>query len=355
MGDVLSHDAVDHQRQRPLRLLVDVAVLFFFPQGLYRLEDPGVLLAGGVVFSPREIGDLVHHRRAAGQLADHGVPQIAHGLRIHVLEGAGVLFHSVDVSPRLVSEGVRPHEGFGLVEGEVGDLVYVFHRGGQRPQSVAHAVETELQLKERDQRVEVGVAAPLSDAGDGTLDLPRPRQHRGDGSGDRHPHVVVAVDADIGEGAGHPLHGHADHVWEHPAVGVAEDHPRRARLKSGVHHGQNVVRSVAVAVEKVFRVEQDFLSRRSEESYRVPDHPEILLRRGPQHLAYLVQRAFSVENGAGHRRRRRSCQKVAFFSRHAGVGGGREDAELRALRSHVAQRVKKLPPGVVRDHARLDI
>lgn len=107
--------------------------------------------------------------------------------------------------------------------------------------------------------------------------------HRGQGVGDGAAGVVLGVDAQARAGVREdgPDDG-GDLRREHAAVGVAEHHDIGAGLARGADDRLGVDRVQRIAVEEVLAVEEDPAALGTEVGDGVPDHREVLLRRGPQ-------------------------------------------------------------------------
>ena len=184
-----------------------------------------------------------------------------------------------------------------------------------------------------------------------------PRKDRRDCRRLRHAQVVVTVYADPPPGMPlrHGLRHHADDVREHPAVGVAEDDPGRARFEGLVDGPHGVGRGIRPSGEEVLRVEDHFLPGVPEHTDALADQPEIFLRRGAEDFRDLIQLGLAVD----HRRRdgRRSRQPeelvVPGIGPHAGSPG--EDREFRAFELQVPEGFEERGVLFGGDHPGLDI
>ena len=163
-----------------------------------------------------------------------------------------------------------------------------------------------LQLQRRDDGDEIGIAAALAEPVQRALDLPRAGAHRGERIRHGLFGVVVGVDADMI--AGNFFADFADDaldlVRQRAAIGVAQHHPARAFLVSGLRAGERISGLGLVAVEEMLAVEQHFAALGLGGAHGVADRGEVLFLRGLERDAHVIVPGLGDEaDGVGLARR----------------------------------------------------
>ena len=124
--------------------------------------------------------------------------------------------------------------------------------------------EVALQQKRRDQRYEIGVAAPFAKAVQRALNMPRSSEHGGERIGDRIAGVVMRVNAKMrSRDMLRYLRDDArDLMRERSAIGIAKHDPSGARRMGGLGDLQRVVFVGLEAVEEMLAIEDHLAARR---------------------------------------------------------------------------------------------
>jgi len=218
--------------------------------------DKGVLEGILADIAIAQLFELVAERRPARVLAEHEVGLLpAHALRRHDLVGLGVLEHAILMDAGLVSEGVGANDGLVRLHREACDRLQHLRGpdqlGAVDPGPVRQPVAPHLQR--HGDFFERGVTGPLTDAVDGTFDLPRARSNTAQRVGDGDPEVVVTVG---GDGAlvqpRHRIQQHLDQlsilVRDQIADRIGHVDRRRPGLDRGLDHLDQKIRVGAGAV-----------------------------------------------------------------------------------------------------------
>lgn len=158
------------------------------------------------------------------------------------------------------------------------------HILGRQARFVPH-----FQDERRNEGDQVGVAAPLAKAVQGTLHLPCAGTHRRQTVGDRVAGIVVAMDAKMltGDMLGHRPDDSFDVVGKRAAVGIAQHDPSRAGLMRRLEATQGVLGVVLVAIEEVLGVEQHFRHLVLGQLDAVRDHPQVFFEIDVERGAHL--------------------------------------------------------------------
>ncbi len=273
----------DEQGEGGLRPFEMVSLML---EALDRLQD--LFVEVGILLEVEfEFAGLEDHIRTPGQFRDHHPPGVAHRFGRDVFVRLRVLLDGADVHPPLVGERRLPDIGLVDAGRQVRHLVHVTRKLRQRGKALRrHAVEAHLQLQRREDRTEIGVAAPLPHPVDRPLHHRRARADRREGVGDRHVPVVVGVDSErlahaTGDLADDPL----DVLRERSAVRVAQRDPVGPPLLRRLQGQEGVPGIGPVAVEEVLGVVDHLGQVRPEIRDRFADHPEVLLERRVDRLA----------------------------------------------------------------------
>ena len=163
-----------------------------------------------------------------------------------------------------------------------------------------NALIAELELKVGDDRDEVGVTAALADPIDGALHLGGADAHRSDGIGDCDLGIIVAMDRDSAfDRAERGAHRLFDISRQPAAVGIAQADGIGAGLADGADAVHRVFAIVVVAVEKMLRIEDDFIDVLLQKRNRVAQDVEVLFEGNPQRLAHVEVPGLANDGGDG--------------------------------------------------------
>ncbi len=225
---------------------------------------------------------------AAGLVADEHGTLIADDGRIDVLISGGELPDGVHVRAALMGEGSGADPRTARIGSEVGDAINEARKASEAlERGRRDALPTELQLGARDDCGEVAITSALTDAVDGALDMRSSRFKRGEGVGEAEAGVVMRMDADRGllergdGGAG----GRGDFSRQGATVGVAKDNAVGTAGDGGEHGRDGIGRIFLPTIDRVFAIVDDFAAMGLQESDRIADHLEVLLRGTAEDLA----------------------------------------------------------------------
>ena len=261
-----------------------------------------------------------------------------------MLEGTGDLQHPVGVHAGLVGEGVVPHVGHGVGQVQVGD-------GGHLPGAVRQqlqpllgdAGDAQLQLQVGDHRRQVGVAAALPKAQERPLDLGRPGHDPHDAVGHGHAAVVVKVHPHRqAEAADHLFHHRPHLLGEGPAVGVAQAQLVGAPLRRGLQGRQGEVPVVLVAVEEVLPVEDHHLAPVPQKPAALPDHAQVFLGGGLQHVVHVEFPALAEQDAHLGPRPGQGQEVGVLLGLYVLAAGAAESRQLGVLQAQLPRPAEEL-------------
>src|SRR5690625_6610314 len=141
------------------------------------LDDAGTLAAVLVELDTQLFG-LVVDIALSGEIGDQNPTLVSHRFRVDMFVGLLVLDHSTDVDPPFVGKRAPSYIGELVVGIEVGHFTYKTGKRCERVQLlIRHTGVVLLELKVRNDRTEIGIAAPLAIAVDSALHMGTTRRY----------------------------------------------------------------------------------------------------------------------------------------------------------------------------------
>ncbi len=340
------------QLERGVGRLVGVALRLAILDVVEQPGEPGIVDAR-LDAHPRELGDQIGPSRLIGDQDRAGV---ADALGRHVLVGAGVFGQSGGVNARLGREG----RGADVRRVPIGRPVQQFVEGvrnlGDPAQGLLGDADLEslgeigLERQGGDQRDEIGVAAALAEAVQGSLDLPDAGPHRRERIGHRVASVVVRVNAEMvaGDGARDFGDDALDLVGKRAAVGVAKHHPSRARPVGGAGAVERVARIGLVAVEEMLAVDHRLAPGGEGRLDALFDAGEVFFQRAAERDADVIVPSLGDEHDGVSVRGDERGEAGIIGGRASGAFGHAEGAEPRALRRLALEepRIERVGAGI---------
>ena len=233
------------------------------------------------------------------------------------------------------------------VRRDVGDLGHEVGQLRKAGQVIAtrDGGQAQLEREIRPDRHEVGVAAALSVAVDGALHVPGPGLDGGEGVGHRQARVIVHMDPNDRSRTdlAHDASRHrGDLLGEAATVRVAQHHHRRAGVDRRAERGQRIGRIGLVAVEEVLGVVDHLTPGRMEMRDRVPDHRQVLVRGGPEHVRHVEEPALPEDRRDRGLGSEQGLKVRILFHPIGAMAGRAECGKSRMAEDHAAHGRKEL-------------
>ena len=271
---------------------------------------------------------------AAGLVADEDRALITDDGRIDMLVGGGELPDGVHVRAALMGEGRGADPRTTRIGGEVGDAINEARKTSEAlERGRGDALPAELQLGARDDCGEVAITGALADAVDGALDMRSARFKRSEGVGETEAGVIVRMDTDgrLLERSDRGAGGRSDFSGQGATVGVAKDDAVGTTGDGGEHGGDGVGRIFLPAIDRVFAIVDDFAAMGLQESDRIADHLEVLLRGTAEDFADVEGGGLAVDGDDRGIDLEEAADLGVFRGTHALAAGRPEGRQLGML------------------------
>ena len=173
--------------------------------------------------------------------------------------------------------------------------------------------EIRLQFQRRNDRREIGIAAPLAQSVQRSLHLPHARAHRRERIRHRLPRIIMCVNAEMrSRNVQRNLpHNPLDLVRQRAAIRVTQHNPPRTRLIRRDSNRQCIFRIGLVPVKEMLAIEHHLASAPMHRRDTVRNRVEIFLERAPQrHMHLIIPRLADKTNRIACRIKQRGNARI---------------------------------------------